>query len=203
MRGQQIRLILIMFTTVAIFAVAVVPVATAGRSKITKIIDLGAVLQGSDGGALGINEHGEVVGAVVALNGTHEAFRQVDVLVNCLGGSQGGSFLETDDAAWRASLDANVFPSIRASRAAIPLMQAQGGGAIVMICSIFGRESRPLPAQSPSYNLAYDVSKMAEIALAKTMARDLAPAGGTAMAHGPSQLIQAVPADGDEEGIIP
>jgi hypothetical protein len=48
-----------MLTTVAIFAIAVVSVATAGQSKAAKIADLGAVLQGSDGGALGINKHGE------------------------------------------------------------------------------------------------------------------------------------------------
>jgi 3-oxoacyl-[acyl-carrier protein] reductase len=45
-------------------------------------------------------------------------------------------------------------------------MRARGGGAIVLIASIWGREA----GGAPSYNVA----KAAEIALAKAMARDLA-----------------------------
>ena len=119
----------------------------------------------------------------------HGAFGSMDVLVNCLGGGQGGSFEETEETDWRASLDANLFPSIRASRAAIPMMEAQGGGAIVMICSIFGREARPLRGQVPSYNLAYDVAKMAEITLSKAMARDLAPKGIRVNAVAPGSIL--------------
>lgn len=95
MRGQQTRFILIMLTTVTIFAIAVVSVATAGEWKTAKITDLGAVFEGSDGGALGINKHGEVVGAVVALNGTHEAFlysHGVKTDLGTLGGSTSVAF---------------------------------------------------------------------------------------------------------------
>jgi len=84
-----------MLTAVAIFAIAVVSVATAGESKAAKITDLGAVLQGSDLGALGINERGEVVGAVVALNGTAEAFlyfHGVEADLGTLGGSTSVAF---------------------------------------------------------------------------------------------------------------
>ncbi len=123
------------------------------------------------------------------VEGAHRDLGSVDVLVNCLGGGQGGGFVETAEADWRATLDANLFPSIRASQAVIPLMEAQGGGSIVMICSIFGRESRPLRDQVPSYNLAYDVAKMAEIALAKTMARDLAPKGIRVNAVAPGSIL--------------
>jgi 3-oxoacyl-[acyl-carrier protein] reductase len=113
----------------------------------------------------------------------------VDILVNCLGGGRGGRFMETEEADWRASLDINVFPSIRASRAAVPLMEARGGGSIVMICSVFGREARPLPGEVPSYNLAYDLSKMAEISLAKVMARDLAAVGIRVNAVAPGSIL--------------
>jgi 3-oxoacyl-[acyl-carrier protein] reductase len=106
---------------------------------------------------------------------TAEAFGRVDVLVNCVGGGRGRTFVETTDAEWQETLDLNVFPAVRASRAAIPLMQQQGGGSIVFIASIYGREVSPLPSEAPAYSAAYHLAKIAEINLAKTMARELAP----------------------------
>jgi 3-oxoacyl-[acyl-carrier protein] reductase len=107
----------------------------------------------------------------------HQVLRRVDVLVNCVGGGRGGRFLETTDEDWQGAIDANVFPSIRASRAVIPLMRQQGGGSIIMISSVYGRETSPLPDEAPSYSAPYHMAKLAEISLAKTMARELAPFG--------------------------
>ncbi len=104
-----------------------------------------------------------------------QEFGRVDVLVNCVGGGRGTTFVETSDDQWQETIDLNVFPAIRASRAAIPLMREQGGGSIVIIASIYGREVAPLPSEAPSYSAAYHLAKMAEINLAKTMARELAP----------------------------
>ena len=42
---------------------------------------------------------------------------------------------------WQDAIDQTLFPAIRASRLAVPHMLARGGGAIVMIASIWGRES--------------------------------------------------------------
>ena len=105
------------------------------------------------------------------------AFGRIDVLVNCVGGGRGGVFMASSDADWQAALDVNVFPSIRASRAAIPLMREQGGGSIIIISSIYGREVGPLPTEAPAFSAPYHLAKMAEINLAKTMARELAPWG--------------------------
>jgi 3-oxoacyl-[acyl-carrier protein] reductase len=107
----------------------------------------------------------------------HGALRRIDVLVNCVGGGRGALFLDTSDDDWQGVIDANVFPAIRASRAAIPLMLEQGGGSIIMISSVYGRETAPLPDQAPSYSAPYHLAKAAEISLAKTMARELAPLG--------------------------
>src|SRR5262249_29251445 len=94
MRGQRTRFALILFETITIFTIAVAPVAS-GQSKVAKIVDLGAVPQGSDGGARGINRHGEVVGAVVSLNATLEAFlysHGVETELGTLGGSTSIAF---------------------------------------------------------------------------------------------------------------
>jgi 3-oxoacyl-[acyl-carrier protein] reductase len=52
------------------------------------------------------------------------------------------------------------------SRRAIPHLQARGGGAIVLIASVWGKEA----GGAPSYNVA----KAGLISLAKAMARDVA-----------------------------
>jgi 3-oxoacyl-[acyl-carrier protein] reductase len=105
------------------------------------------------------------------------AFGRVDVLVNNLGGGRGGRFLETSDEQWQETIDLNLFPSIRASRAAIPHMLNRGGGSIIIIASIYGREIGPLPTEAPAYSAPYHLAKMSEIVLAKTMARELAASG--------------------------
>ncbi len=57
-------------------------------------------------------------------------------------------------------------PAIRASRLAVPIMRQRGGGVILMIASIFGREA--------GGRLTYNAVKAAEISLAKSLARELA-----------------------------
>ncbi len=94
------------------------------------------------------------------------AFGWVDILVNNLGGSRGGQFTETSDEEFRETMELNLFPAIRCSRAVVPLMQQQGGGSIVNIASIWGREA--------GGKIAYNVAKSAEISLSKQMARELA-----------------------------
>jgi 3-oxoacyl-[acyl-carrier protein] reductase len=57
-------------------------------------------------------------------------------------------------------------PAVRASRLAVPHLQRRGGGSIVIIASIFGREA--------GGRMAYNAVKAAEISLAKAMAQQLA-----------------------------
>jgi 3-oxoacyl-[acyl-carrier protein] reductase len=119
----------------------------------------------------------------------HRAFGRLDVLVNCVGGGRGGVFTATTDEDWQAAIDINVFPSIRASRAAIPIMREQGGGSIIIVASIYGREIGPLPTEAPAFSAPYHLAKMAEINLAKTMARELAPWGIRVNSVAPGSIL--------------
>ncbi|MCC7000226.1 MAG: SDR family oxidoreductase [Deltaproteobacteria bacterium] len=90
----------------------------------------------------------------------------LDILVNNVGGSGARHFDDADEADFRATFDKNFWPALRMSRGALPALRARGGGAIVIISSIWGREAGGAPA--------YNTAKAAEISLAKAMARDLA-----------------------------
>ena len=68
-------------------------------------------------------------------------FGGLDILVNNVGGSKWTPFVEIDDAEWNDIINLSFLSAVRVSRAAIPLMEARGGGSIVHISSIFGRES--------------------------------------------------------------
>jgi 3-oxoacyl-[acyl-carrier protein] reductase len=92
---------------------------------------------------------------------------RLDVLVNNVGGRRGGVFMETTDDDWLGAFELNVLSAIRATRAAVPHMRRQGGGAIVMISSIYGREAGGA--------LTYNATKSAMISLTKNLARELAP----------------------------
>src|SRR5215211_1928870 len=96
-----------------------------------------------------------------------ETFGGLDVLVNNVGKAAGSDLLGTTDAEWQAAFDDTLFPAIRASRLAVPHMKQRGGGAIVMIASIYGRES--------GGRMTYNAVKAAEISLAKSLAQQLAP----------------------------
>jgi 3-oxoacyl-[acyl-carrier protein] reductase len=97
---------------------------------------------------------------------TVETFGGIDILVNNVGLARGSSITETSDAEWQHAIDQTLFPAIRASRLAVPHMRARGGGAIVTIASIWGRES--------GGRMTYNAVKAAEISLAKSMAQQLA-----------------------------
>ena len=125
---------------------------------------------GAGDAALGVVADVTTAAGVASLiEAATRAYGGIDIVVNNVGGSGARDVDATDEADLQAVLERNLFPALRVSRAALPHLRARGGGAIVLIASIWGREA----GGGPSYNAA----KAAEISLAKAMARDLAKDG--------------------------
>lgn len=64
------------------------------------------------------------------------AFGTVDILVNNVGLASLGTVVDTTEEAWDRALDINLRSAFLASKYAVPVMAAQGAGAIVNIASI-------------------------------------------------------------------
>jgi 3-oxoacyl-[acyl-carrier protein] reductase len=92
-------------------------------------------------------------------------FGRVDALVTSLHFSAPGF----GDEALRQSFEVLLLPAVRLARLVVPHMREAGGGSIVHLSSIWGKEA----GGQPSYN----AMKAALISEAKAMARDFAPDG--------------------------
>lgn len=90
----------------------------------------------------------------------------IDVLVNNVGLGRGTTLERTTDAEWQEAFDQTLLPAIRCSRLAVPHIRQRGGGAIIIVSSIFGREA--------GGRMTYNAVKAAEISLTKSLAQQLA-----------------------------
>ena len=105
-------------------------------------------------------------GVKAVIDRTFAAFGGIDILVNNVGLARGATIVDTSDEEWQEAFDQTLFPAIRASRLAAPHMKQRGGGAIVIVASVFGREA--------GGRMTYNAVKAAEISLGKSLAQQLA-----------------------------
>ena len=128
--------------------------------------ELGAIAGGADRVLAVAADVSTADGVHAVVTRTASTFGGIDVLVNNVGLGKGGNLLETTDEEWQEAIDQTLMPAVRASRLAVPYMQRRGGGSIVMIASIWGREA--------GGRMTYNAVKAAEISLAKALAQQLA-----------------------------
>jgi 3-oxoacyl-[acyl-carrier protein] reductase len=94
-------------------------------------------------------------------------FGGIDVLVNNAGAARPGALAELPESAWQEQFDLNLFAPVRLARMVAPQMEQRGGGSIINIGSIYGRES--------GGPLTYNASKAALHSFTKMLAREFAP----------------------------
>lgn len=120
-------------------------------------------------------------GVQSVIDRTVAAFGGLDILVNNVGLAGGGGLLDTSDAQWQEAFDHTLLPAVRASKLAVPHMQRRGGGVIVIIASVFGREA--------GGRMTYNAVKAAEISLAKSLAQQLAPSNIRVNSVSPGSIL--------------
>ena len=124
---------------------------------------------------------GPVSGAVVELTDDADvarataeavaAHKRIDLLVNNAGITGGnGPTWELDPKMWRQVIEVNLVAPYLTCRHVVPQMLKQGGGRIVNIASVAGKEGNPNASH-------YSASKAGLIALTKSLAKEVATKG--------------------------
>jgi len=93
-------------------------------------------------GVTGSNQEVDDLAALV--EEAKDRWGRVDVLVNSAGHGPKGPVLEISDDDWHTGMEVYLLNVIRPTRLVTPLMQAQGGGAIINISTFAAFEPDPL-----------------------------------------------------------
>src|SRR5437588_8468831 len=116
-----------------------------------------------------------------AVAATEEALGQIDILVSNFGARAGTSWKDTGPKELQAAFEGNVVVSTRMAQLVLPGMLERGWGRVVIITSVYGRESGGAPA--------YNAAKAAEISLVKSLAREVAARGVTVNGIAPGSIL--------------
>lgn len=122
-----------------------------------------------------------VSGVEAVIERTAETFGGIDVLVNNIATVAGAGLLDTSDAEWQDAIDQTLMPTVRASKLAVPHMRRGGGGCIIIIASIYGREA--------GGRMAYNAVKAAQISLGKSLAQQLAASNIRVVSVSPGSIL--------------
>ncbi|MEX0281982.1 MAG: SDR family oxidoreductase [Arenibacterium sp.] len=93
-------------------------------------------------GVTGSNLDGDALSALV--EGAKERWGRIDVLVNSAGHGPKGPVLEISDEDWHQGMEVYLMNVIRPTRLVTPVMQAQGGGAVINVSTFAAFEPDPL-----------------------------------------------------------
>ncbi|SMF05275.1 NAD(P)-dependent dehydrogenase, short-chain alcohol dehydrogenase family [Tistlia consotensis] len=111
-----------------------------------------------------------------------EAVPAPDILVNNLGVYGPQDFFEVEDAEWQRFLETNLLSGVRLSRAWLPGMVERGWGRVLFVSSESGRN---IPADM----IHYGVTKTAQLALSRGLAKRVAGSGVTVNAVLPGPTL--------------
>lgn len=105
-----------------------------------------------------------------AIDETIDRYGRIDVLVPSAGAAPGGVFDSLSDEQWMEALNLKFMGYLRACRHALPHMEKQGSGAVVMVVGNDG-------IKPPFWEVAPGVADAADINLASCLADQYGPKG--------------------------
>jgi len=111
-----------------------------------------------------------------------KAYGRIDVLVNNIGGSAAGGPVEMSEETWNAQVDFNLKSVFLGCKHVIPVMEKQGGGAIVNIASTSGIRF------TGNAQVGYAATKAGVIQLSRVVAVQYGPKGIRVNTVVPGQL---------------
>lgn len=122
-------------------------------------------------------------------------FRTLDALVHCAGTQEPvGAVADTRPDAWAAGVQANLIGAYRVVHAALPALQRNGGGRILLFSG--GGAFGPRP-----YYSCYAASKAGTVALAEALAAELAGTGVTVNCVAPGFVPTPIHAPSEVAGL--
>jgi NAD(P)-dependent dehydrogenase (short-subunit alcohol dehydrogenase family) len=98
------------------------------------------------------------------------AFGRIDVVVNNAGYADLAAVEDVTLDDFRAQVDANLFGVVNVTKAALPVLRAQGSGHVIQVSSIGGRLATPGLS-------AYQAAKWAVGGFSEVLAREVGPLG--------------------------
>ncbi|HET9781687.1 MAG TPA: SDR family oxidoreductase [Candidatus Dormibacteraeota bacterium] len=116
-----------------------------------------------------------------AVEETQHNLGPIEILVNNFGARAGTSWQDTHLEEFEQAFRGNVGVSARMTSLVLPGMVERGWGRVVVISSVFGRESGGAPA--------YNAAKAAENSYVKSLAREVAARGVTVNAVAPGSIM--------------
>ncbi|HEY2206487.1 MAG TPA: SDR family NAD(P)-dependent oxidoreductase [Pseudonocardia sp.] len=99
-----------------------------------------------------------------------ERFGRLDVVVNNAGYADLASVEDVTDADFRAQLDTNLLGVVNVTKAALPVLRAQGGGHVIQVSSVGGRVATVGLS-------AYQAAKWAVGGFSEVLAQEVGPLG--------------------------
>ena len=120
-------------------------------------------------------------GCATSVEQTLRNLGPIEILVNNFGARAGTSWTDTGLEEFKAAFDGNVIVSARMTKLVLPEMLERGWGRVVVITSVWGRETGGAPA--------YNAAKAAEISMVKSLARELASTGVTVNGIAPGSIL--------------
>jgi len=108
--------------------------------------------------------------AQAAVDTAVEAFGRLDVVVNNAGYGNTASVEDMTGEDFREQLDTNLLGVVNVTKAALPVLRAQGAGHVIQVSSVGGRMTTPGLS-------AYQAAKFAVGGFSEALAQEVAPLG--------------------------